>query len=156
VQTVKGMMTMTTLRALVVQSLQAQILLASGHDDPLWRSSRHCGLCPDFGVGFSIGMTKDKVAPRYLAAQSFDCLVMVCRVLLDEAESRRDFSAAAALLQVCTCVGCTWQSSSPSARPGVVAPFHIHMSCCWPTTHLLHHCSRCCRCSCQRSCFATA
>jgi hypothetical protein len=92
---------MTTLRALVVQSLQAQILLACGHEDPLWRSSRHCGLCPDFGVGFSLAVDKERVVGRYLPAMSFDVLVDVCSVLLDEADSRRDFSAAAALLQVC-------------------------------------------------------
>jgi hypothetical protein len=108
-QRAKGLMHSTTLRALVVQSLQAQVLLACGHEDPQWRSSRHCGLCPDFGVGFSFAVDKEKVAGRYLPVPSFDALVELCGELLDEANSRRDFSAAAALLQVrvfaCTCAG---------------------------------------------------
>ena len=110
-------MCMTTLRALVVQSLQAQVLLACGHEDPQWRSSRHCGLCPDFGVGFSFAVDKEKVVGRYLPASSFDVLVEVCSVLLDEADSRRDFSAAAALLQVIELLVHLWVTSVRTCLP---------------------------------------
>jgi hypothetical protein len=100
-------MTVTTLRALVVQSMQAQVLLACGHEDPQWRASRHCGLCPAFGVGFAFAVHKERVAGRRLPAPSFDALVELCGVLLDEANSRRDFSVAAALLQA-RVWGCRW------------------------------------------------
>lgn len=101
VQRVIGLLSSAGARALVVSSMQAQILLASGNPSTLSESpSPVCSLSPHFGLGFGVGSSVDRIAVRHLAAASFDACVRLCVALLAQADGRRDFPCAAVLLQL--------------------------------------------------------